>query len=162
MADPRSTNTRRAVLSYDQLKKLTGDAGTVWPDLLIKDYQGIIQDFNFLADEADKLELRIAINEVDIADLQLRVEALEYRVFETIFTSVSLTTEEFQTIICNNTSSINITLKTSPLRDDEVNIKRSESKITVIGLIDGKQNKVINVKGYSMHLVFNGVEWSEI
>lgn len=65
MADPRRASTRRAVISYDQLKELTG-----WPNLLIKDYQGIIQDFGFLADEEDKLDLRITINEENITDLQ--------------------------------------------------------------------------------------------
>ena len=65
MADPRRTLTRRAIISYDQLRELTD-----WPNLLIKDYQGIIQDFAFLADEEDKLELRIVINEGNISDLQ--------------------------------------------------------------------------------------------
>lgn len=70
MADPRRTLTRRAVLSYDQLKKLTRDTGFQWPDLLIKDYQGIIQDFSFLADEEDALDIRITINEGDIKELE--------------------------------------------------------------------------------------------
>ena len=65
MADPRRTSTRRAIISYDHLKELTN-----WPNLLIKDYQGIIQDFSFLADEEDKLELRIIINKGNITDLQ--------------------------------------------------------------------------------------------
>ena len=66
MADPRRTSTRRAVLGYDQLKNLTKDAGFEWPNLLIKDYQGIIQDFVFLADSDDSLEIRIFDNEGNI------------------------------------------------------------------------------------------------
>ena len=69
MADPRRTSTRRAVLSYDQLKQITKESGTQWPDLLVKDYQGIIQDFVFLADNADSFEIRIVQNEIDIIEL---------------------------------------------------------------------------------------------
>lgn len=65
MADPRRTATRRAILSYSHLKELTK-----WPDLLIKDYQGIIEDFNYVADEEDLLEQRIDVNAADIAELQ--------------------------------------------------------------------------------------------
>ncbi len=155
MADPRRTSTRRAVLSYDQLKRLTDEAGFKWPDLLIKDYQGIIQDFITLADDAD-------IFEVDIANLKTRVAALEYKVFETVFTDVDYESEEFQTVICNNVGSINVTLKPIPIRDDEVNIKRTNGVVNVLGLIDGVTNKVINVRNYSMKLVFNGTEWNEI
>ena len=55
MADPRRVSTRRAVLSYDRLKQLTEMAGAEWPDLLIKDYQGIIQDFISNADSIDEM-----------------------------------------------------------------------------------------------------------
>ena len=115
MADPRSTSTRRAVLSYSQLKELTE-----WPDLLLKDYQGILQDFVFTADEIDFLDARVTINEEDIAelkadviDLQLRVAALEYRVYENVSTTTSLTTEEFQIILCKNTSASNSVISSS-------------------------------------------------
>tara|TARA_R110000850_G_scaffold100316_3_gene207510 strand:+ start:2424 stop:2918 length:495 start_codon:yes stop_codon:yes gene_type:complete len=164
MADPRRASTRRAIISYDHLKELTN-----WPNLLVKDYQGIIQDFSFLADEEDKLELRIIQNEedieelqADVIDLQLRVSALEYRFYEIITTAVSLTTEQFQTIICSNVAPINITLKLDPMVGDEVNIKRRGGSIVVIGTIDGFINKTINVLNYSMKLVFNGADWSEI
>jgi hypothetical protein len=171
VADPRRTSSRRAALSYDQLKRLTDEAGFRWPDLLIKDYQGIIQDTTFLSDEVDDLELRVVQNEEDIEvlqaevlDLQERVEDLEYRVFETILTTASLTAEEFQTIICRNTSPIEILLKTLPLKDDEINIKRKPeaASVKVIGEIDGETFKVLNVRNYSMKLVFDGIEWSEI
>jgi len=52
VAEPRRTKTRRAILSYSQLKEFTD-----WPDLLLKDYQGILQDFGFTADEIDDLEI---------------------------------------------------------------------------------------------------------
>ena len=75
MADPRRVSTRRAVLSYEQLKQLTQQSGALWPDLLVKDYQGILQDFVFIADEADELELGIAQNEVDIEENRLKIIA---------------------------------------------------------------------------------------
>ena len=70
MADPRRTATRRAVLSFERLKELTEASGAVWSDLLIEDYQGIIQDFVSNADGIDDLEIKIIINEGDILDLQ--------------------------------------------------------------------------------------------
>lgn len=164
MADPRSASTRRVFLSYSHLEELTD-----WPELMLEDYQAIQQDFNYTADEIDLLDVRVTVNEADIIalqedviDLQLRVAALEYRFYEIVLTDVDLTTEQFQTIICSNTSPINITLKTDPMVGDEVNIKRRGASIVVIGTIDGFTNKTINVLNYSMKLVYNGTDWSEI
>lgn len=98
----------------------------------------------------------------DVIDLQLRVAALEYRAYEIIKTSISITAAEFQTIICQNTTPIDITLKLDPVEGDEVNVKRLGGSVSVIGVIDGLTNRTINIKGYSMKLVFNGVDWSEI
>ena len=64
MANPRRTTTRRAVLSYDRLKQLTAESGAPWVNLLIKDYQGIIQDANFIADEVDAIDNRV----IDLED----------------------------------------------------------------------------------------------
>ena len=66
MADPRRTSTRRAVLSYSQLKELNPN----WADLMAKDYQGILQDFTFNADEIDDLEVMVLENQADIIELQ--------------------------------------------------------------------------------------------
>lgn len=66
MATPRRTATRRAVLSYDQFKDLYKSAGIVLPDLLVKDYQGILQDFVFTSDEIDGLEEKVTQNTEDI------------------------------------------------------------------------------------------------
>lgn len=67
MADPRSSSSRRAYLSNAHLKELTKGE---WPELLIEDYQGIQQDFNYTADEIDLLDVRVTANEADIIDLQ--------------------------------------------------------------------------------------------
>ena len=56
MAAPRRTTTRRAILSYDQYKSLYKSIGIVLPDLLVKDYQGILQDFIANADGIEELE----------------------------------------------------------------------------------------------------------
>jgi len=66
MADPRQASTRRAALGYDQLRRMTKEAGNEWPSLLIKDYQGILQDFVFLANDADLFDERITQNANDI------------------------------------------------------------------------------------------------
>ena len=65
MATPRNAVTRRAVLSYSQLKSLAQ-----WPDLLVKDYQGILQDSVYIAGEVDSLEIIIIENKEDIIELQ--------------------------------------------------------------------------------------------
>ena len=122
----------------------------------------IFQDFVFTSDEIDLIDVRVAENEADIIDLQLRVAALEYRFYEIVTTTTSLTTDQFQTIICSNVTPINITLKLDPVVGDEVNIKRRGGSVVVIGTIDGFTNKTINVLNYSMKLVFNGTDWSEI
>ena len=157
--EPRRTSTRRAVLSYDQLKKLTVESGSEWPDLLVKDYQGILQDTAFLADETDKVEADL-IERVE--DLEVRVNALEYKTFTIVPTTESLQTLGFQIIVCKNTSAIDITLNPDALLDDEVHIKRRGGVVNIIGTIDGFTNKRINVKYYSMHLVYDGEEWNEI
>jgi len=150
--EPRRTSTRRAILSYDQLKKLTVESGSEWPDLLVKDYQGILQDTAFLADETDAVE----------KDLTERVEILEYKSFTIVPTTESLQISGFQIIICKNTNPIDVTLDPDALLDDEAHIKRRGGVVNVIGTIDGFTNKKINIKNYSMHLVFDGTDWSEI
>ena len=158
MTEPRRVSTRRAILSYDQYKDLYKSVGIVMPDLLVKDYQGILQDFVFVTDEIDALELRVIKNEEDIADLQLRVAALEYRVYENVSTTTSLTTSEFQIILCKNTSPIEITLKTDPMDGDEVSVIRTNSSVKVIGTINKKTNLTLNVKGSGPKFVYDAAD----
>jgi hypothetical protein len=91
-----------------------------------------------------------------------RINSIELKEFEIVNTTESVTTEEFQVIICKNTSPITVTLDPNAIKDDEVHIKRRGESIEVIGLIDGLANKIINVLNYSMHLIFDGTDWSEI
>lgn len=143
MADPRSTSTRRAVLSYSQLKELIN-----WPDLLLKDYQGIFQDYVYTSNELDGIDNRVT--------------ELESRVYSVINTTTSLVTGAFETIICRNTIPIDITLNPDAVVNDEVNIKRRGAEVNVIGNIDGLTDWTINTERYSMKLVFDGTEWNEI
>jgi hypothetical protein len=64
MAAPLRTKTRRGVLSYDEVERLTE-----WPDLMVKDYQGILQDFVTVSDESDLLGFRVDVNSLLIAEL---------------------------------------------------------------------------------------------
>ena len=157
--EPRKTSSRRAVFSYDQLKRQTIESGAPWTDIHIKDYQGIAQDTAFLADELDVAEG--ALND-RIDALDVRVAALEYKTFAIVQTTESIETLGFQIIVCKNTSAIDITLDPEAMLDDEVHIKRRDGVVNVIGTIDGFTNKRINVKYYSMHLVYDGEEWNEI
>lgn len=162
MADPRRINARRAGLSYDQLKKLTKESGAQWPDLLIKDYSGILQDFGFTSDELDDLEVRVKNNEDSIVGLDQRVDELEYRAFETVITTADMTTQGYQVIICNNIVPITITLNTLAIDETEVHIKRRGAEVTIIGTIDGLVDRVINVPLWSDHLIYDGTDWSVI
>ena len=74
MADPRQASTRRAALGYDQLRRMTKESGNEWPALLIKDYQGILQDFVFLANDLDLFDGRITQNSDDIV---INVDAIQ-------------------------------------------------------------------------------------
>jgi hypothetical protein len=91
-----------------------------------------------------------------------RINSLELKEFEIVSTTTNLTAEEFQIIICKNTLPITITLDPQAIENDEVHIKRRGESIIVTGSIDGFTNKTINVLNYSMHLVFDGADWSEI
>ncbi len=91
-----------------------------------------------------------------------RINSLELKEFEIVSTTTDLIAKEFQIIICKNTIPINITLDPQAIENDEVHIKRRGKRINVIGSIDGFTNKTINVLNYSMHLVFDGTDWSEI
>ncbi len=65
-------------------------------------------------------------------------------------------------LVCINTAKITITLDASPVAGDLVRIKRKGAPVVVSGNIDGKTQKIINVKNYSMTLVFDGTEWAEV
>lgn len=92
----------------------------------------------------------------------VNINSIELKEFEIVNTTVGLTTNRNQILICKNTNPIDIELDPQAIDGDEVHIKRRNTKITVLGIVDGVTNKVINIKNYSMHVVFDGLDWSEI
>jgi hypothetical protein len=113
-------------------------------------------------DEIEDSKQNITSSSSRVSRNAARINSLELKEFEIITTTTDVITEEFQIIICKNTTSINVTLNPQAIENDEVHIKRRDGVINVIGSIDGFTNKVINVLNYSMHLVFDGTDWSEI
>lgn len=91
-----------------------------------------------------------------------KINALEKIAFDIEIITADFTTNRNQIVICNNTSSIEVTLDPDAIEEDTVHIKRTNAVVDVIGTIDGKTNKRINVKFFSLHLVFNGIDWSQI
>jgi len=91
-----------------------------------------------------------------------RIHTLEKVDFDIEIITADFTTERNQIIICQNTASIDVTLDPNAIEEDEVHIKRTDAVVNVIGSIDGKTQKIINVRYYSMHLVFDGSGWNEI
>jgi hypothetical protein len=67
-----------------------------------------------------------------------------------------------QVLICKNTADIDVILNPNAVEGAHVHIKRRGAGINVIGTIDGLVNMYINVDRYSMHLYFDGEDWSEI
>lgn len=113
-------------------------------------------------DSIDDSQQNISSTSSRVSRNAARINSLELKEFEIVNTVVSVQAEEFQIIICKNVSAINVTLDPQAIENDEVHIKRRGGTINVIGSIDGFTDKVINVLNYSMHLVFDGADWSEI
>jgi len=151
MADPRRISTRRAVLSYSQIKELNPN----FKDLMVKDYQGILQDFSFSSDEIDDLEVRVVQNEVNISYLLGRI-------FKTTIITSDLTAKAFQVVLCKNSTPIVVTLDPDAVVDDMIHVMRKDAEVEVIGQINGLTDRTINVVNYSELYIFDGTEWSTI
>tara|TARA_R110000751_G_scaffold73408_1_gene148443 strand:+ start:21074 stop:21592 length:519 start_codon:yes stop_codon:yes gene_type:complete len=172
MAEPRATTTQRAVLSYSQLKSMVDK----WPALLIKDYQGIGQDSKFIADEIDALEILVLDNRVDIdlnrfdidanrADIDINsddITGLKARIFTTKKVVASVEAKAFEVILCDNAAAIIVTLDTNAVKDDMIHVMRRNEEVTTVGLINGLNDRLINVKYWSELYIFDGIEWSVI
>ena len=91
-----------------------------------------------------------------------KINALEKAGFDIEIITADFTTNKNQVIICNNTSLITVTLDPNAIEEDQVHIKRSNDVVDVVGDIDGFNSKRINVKYFSMHIIFNGTEWNQI
>lgn len=93
-----------------------------------------------------------------------RINSLELKAFELIETSASITTEPFQIIDCINTVKVEITLDPDAIGADEVHIARSGATVDIIGIVNGKTNIRLNIKGFSVHLIkqITGPGWLQI
>jgi len=124
--------------------------------------ESVTSESNTLIVDVDDTKQDVTASNSRVSRNAARINSIELKEFEIVNTTVGVTTEEFQVIICKNVSSIPVTLDPQAIKDDEVHIKRRGGPIDVIGSIDGFTNKTINVLNYSMHLIFDGVDWSEI
>ena len=91
-----------------------------------------------------------------------KINSLELKEFEIVSTTVGLTTNRNQIIICKNVASINIILDPLAVEGDELHIKRRGGEVIEVGTIDGLTDRTINIDQWSDHLVFDGTDWSVI
>lgn len=97
-----------------------------------------------------------------IAKNNAKIDSLEDISFKIEFTTVSTTVNAFETLICNNPSSINVLLDLDAIENDVVNIKRNNAEVIVLGTIDDQVDMILNVPKYSTKLAFNGADWNRI
>lgn len=113
-------------------------------------------------DLIDSSEQALTSTSSRVARNAARIHSLEKIEFDVVAVTADYTAGRNQILVCKNTSSIDVTLDPNAIEGDQVHIKRRDAAITVIGTIDGLTNKLINIKNYSMYLVFDGIDWSEI
>lgn len=131
-------------------------------------YEQAINDANSNTEEFNNIGiLEKAIEDIDSELTEFdtyaaRAEEVSSKAFEIVNTTVALTTERNQIIICKNVGSINVTLDTNAIKDDEVHIKRRGDEVIVLGTIDGLTDITLSVPLQSSHLVFDGIDWSAL
>ena len=91
-----------------------------------------------------------------------KINALEKTTFDIETVTADFTTSGRQILICRNTVPVDITLDTLAVEEDHLHIKRRGVRINIIGTVDGILNPVINIPNFSLELVFDGVDWSQI
>ncbi len=88
--------------------------------------------------------------------------SIDLKQFQVINVTADFTTDRNQILICRNTSEINVTLDPQAIAEDRVHIKRRNAAVNVIGTVDGKDGITLNIKKFSVHLVFDGTDWSQL
>jgi hypothetical protein len=83
----------------------------------------------------------------------------EYEVVQVTANSVAL---GGQILICRNTANIDITLNPNAQIGDFVYIKRRGSNVTVLGNVEGTMSTSLTSSTHSLHLCFDGTDWSTI
>lgn len=150
------------ILSATEVRDLTG-----WPDAMVEDYLNILRNILEITQVVEgsevvnvELDQLTTKNDARISKLQSRIN--KFKAFVVVPVTANVIAKSNQILICKNVSDIDVTLDTNAMKNDEIHIKRRGTEITVIGSIDGYTFKIINVFNYSMHLVFDGTDWSEI
>ena len=91
-----------------------------------------------------------------------KINALEKTTFDIETVTADFTTSGRQILICRNTTPIDITLDALAIEEDHLHIKRRGKQINIIGTVDGIINPVVNIQLFSLELVFDGVDWSQV
>ena len=142
-------------LTYKDVK----EANPGWTDEMVEDYLALKRDVTTTTVTADiATDTNSATNDGAIA----LDEVERLRVQSVIITSNYTTFLTNEVVICNNVASIDVTLNTTPEINDQVNIKRNLAEVNVLGDIDGFTDKLINIQYFSLKLIYNGTNWSQI
>lgn len=100
-----------------------------------------------------------------IHDLIKRTENLEARIVSAGILAVDITanytTTGSQVITCLNTSPITITLNSSPVDKEELDVKRKESQVIISGTIDGSSSLTLASQYDAVRLRYSSTagEW---
>jgi len=97
-----------------------------------------------------------------VNQLLARVAELEKRREVLVSTSIALTANAFETIECTNTSLVPITLDPNAVKNDFINVIRTGGPVDLIGPINDRTNLRINVKEFSVKVMFNGTQWRRV
>lgn len=117
---------------------------------------------NISSENIESTEQELTSNNSRTSRNAVRINSLELKEFEIEKPLADFTTNRNQILICKNTTPITITLDPDAIEDDELHIKRRGDEINIIGIVDGEDDPTININLFSMHLVFDGIDWSQI
>lgn len=115
-------------------------------------------------DLIDNTQQEVTSSSSRISRNAAKINALEKTTFDVEIITSDFTTRRNQIVVCKNTSDITVTLDPLAIEEDQLHIKRKQdaARVTVVGLIDGETPTIVNIKNFSLHLVFDGTEWSQI
>lgn len=169
------------------------DANPQWSNQMIEDYLSLKRDVNSVAEETDSVQDQIdTINielaaigirldiidgklividarldgiDLSIADILLRLDALEALTPISVYTIISYAVLVNEVVTCGNAVSINITLPASPLDGQAVTVKRTDAEVIILGngkLIDGDSSVTLYRQYVGLDLVYSldGGFWS--
>lgn len=146
--------------TYEKLNSLSLSAVDVrlltgWPDAMVNDYISLIEGLIELANGIDDNSLFARNVQKQILSALILPEKF---IPDTVVTTANYTTLGEQTIICNNSTAITITLNDTPDNFEELNIKRGNAQVKINGngrTIDGESEVVLQVKYVNLHLLYS-------